>query len=69
MTLEVLAIWVATYPWIASWIAVLCLLLVFALTKAKGARKKFKLLRSAKEQAKFSPVQTTYNPKQYRKER
>lgn len=69
MTLKAIADWVVAYPWVASWIAVLCLLLVIALTKATRGQKKFKLLRSAKEQAKFSPVQTTYNPRQYRKKR
>lgn len=49
---------------------VVCLCIAAGVTAKKLLKpRKRQLLRSTKAQAKFSPVQTTYNPKQYRKER
>lgn len=69
MTFEAIAAWVAANPWISSLIAVLCLVIMFKIAKTKASKRKFQILRSTKDQAKFSPVQTTYNPRQYRKKR
>ena len=68
MNLAALAAWAASHPWIASAAVVLALFVVVGLAK-KWRRRNRPLLRSAKEQAAFKPVQTVYTPKRYRREK
>ena len=68
MNLAALAAWAASHPWMASTAVVLALFVVFGLAQ-KWRRPNRPLLRSAKEQAAFKPVQTVYTPKRYRRER
>ena len=68
MNLAALAAWAASHPWMASAAVVLGLFAVVALVR-KSRRRSRPLLRSAKEQAAFKPVQTVYTPKRYRRER
>ena len=68
MNLAALAAWAASHPWMASAAVVLALFAVVALIR-KSRRRSRPLLRSAKEQAAFKPVQTVYTPKRYRREK
>ena len=53
----------------ASAVAVLALFLAVGLVSRMVRRRSRPLLRSAKAQAAFKPVQTVYTPKVYRRER
>ena len=68
MNLAALAAWAASHPWMASTAVVLALFVAVGLAQ-KWRRRSRPLLRSAKEQAAFKPVQTVYTPKRYRRER
>ena len=69
MKFAALAAWAASHPWIASTVAVLALFLAAGVVSRMLRRRSRPLLRSAKEQAAFKPVQTVYTPKRYRRER
>ena len=68
MNLAALAAWAASHPWMASAAVVLALFVMVGLAQ-KWRRRNRPLLRSAKQQAEFKPVQTVYTPKRYRRER
>ena len=69
MNFAALAGWAASHPWMASAVAVLALFLAVGLVSRMERRRSRPLLRSAKAQAAFKPVQTVYTPKVYRRER
>ena len=68
MNFAALAAWAASHPWMASAVAVLALFLAVGVVSRMVRRHSRPLLRSAKEQAAFKPVQTVYTPKRYRRE-
>ena len=69
MNVAAIAAWAASHPWITSAVAVLALFLAVGIVSRMVRRRSRPLLRSAKEQAAFKPVQTVYTPKRYRRER
>ena len=69
MKFAALAAWAASHPWIASAVVVLALFLAVGAVSRMVRRRSRPLLRSAKAQAAFKPVQTVYTPKRYRRER
>lgn len=68
MNVAAIAAWAASNPWTASTLAVLAIFALGVALRGMGRRSR-PLLRSAKEQAAFKPVQTVYTPKRYRRER
>ena len=68
MNLAAIAAWAASNPWTASTIAVLAIFALFSGLRRMRRRSR-PLMRSAKAQADFKPVQTVYTPKRYRRER
>lgn len=69
MNIAAIAAWAASHPWIASAVAVLALFLAVGLVSRMVRKRSRPLLRSAKAQAAFKPVQTVYTPKSFRRER
>ena len=69
MKFAALAAWAASHPWMASAGTVLALFLAVGLVSRMVRRRSRPLLRTAKDQAAFKPVQTVYTPKRYRRER
>nr|WP_125958930.1 hypothetical protein [Sphingomonas koreensis] len=69
MNVAAIAAWAASHPWIASAAAVLALFLAVGLVSRMVRRRSRPLLRSAKAQAAFKPVQTVYTPKSFRRDR
>lgn len=69
MNVAAIAAWAASHPWIASAALVLALFLAVGLASRMVRRRRRPLLRSAKAQAAFKPVQTVYTPKSFRRER
>ncbi len=68
MNLAAIAAWAASNPWTASTFAVLAIFALFSGLRRMRRRSR-PLMRSAKAQADFKPVQTVYTPKRYRRER
>ena len=68
MNLAAIAAWAASNPWTASTFAVLAIFALFSGLR-RMRRHSRPLLRSAKAQAAFKPVQTVYTPKSFRRER
>ena len=68
MNLAAIAAWAASNPWTASTFAVLVIFALFSGLRRMRRRSR-PLMRSAKAQADFKPVQTVYTPKRYRRER
>ena len=69
MNFAALAAWAASHPWIVSAAVVLGLFLAFGVLSRMVRRRSRPLLRAAKAQAAFKPVQTVYTPKSFRRER
>ena len=68
MNLAAIAAWAASNPWTASTFTVLAIFALFSGLRRMRRRSR-PLMRSAKAQADFKPVQTVYTPKRYRRER
>lgn len=68
MNVAAIAAWAASNPWTASTLAVLAIFALFS-GLHRMRRRSRPLLRSAKAQAAFKPVQTVYTPKTFRRER